>query len=265
MRGPVAVAAATMFACYALARLLRRPLPAAGLGVLAGWVALAWPGVWRSPPWGSVLYPRQVTDFLLLPALAFVLFQPWTRRGRWVRWGPVWLAAGLTWWVAHMPGGQEEFWRVWAVASVAVWVLARGVGAIAPGKAVRASAAAAALAGGLAVTGAPLGWLVAALVLLVSGPVAPVLTGVTAVAASLGAGRLGRGGFGPVDAACVGSVLVPVLTCWLQGQLQGRLSGRLSERLSGTRRGRAGPWVAAAGSVLLACAIAGVAGRLLRA
>ncbi len=237
-RGPVLAACGVALASYGLGRALRRPLPAPALGVLAGWVALAWPGFSARPPWGAVFYPRQLTDFLLLPALLVCAYPLWVRR---VRWAPFVLGAAVSWWVAHMPAVQGEFWRVWALGGLALWLMARD--------AQWALAAPVALTSGLWVAGAPAVWTVATLVLAVSG--APlVLTGIGAVAVALGAGRLVQGGLDPVDAACGAAVLAPAVARVLAGR---------------TRRwGRAGPWAAAALAVLLACGVTWTVGRLLR-
>ncbi len=233
-------------AVFGAGRALHRPVPAAAAGIAAGWLLLAWPGFPARPPWAAVLNPRQLTDFLLAPALAVAAYGFWRPRGIWVRWGPVLLGFGLSWWVARMPTAAREFWRAWAAAGLVLWLLHRGMA----GRVERRGtpAAAAALSGGLWVAGAPAPWSIAALVILAVGMAPPMLIGVMGMAAVLAAGRLVRGGLDPVDVAGLAAAATPFLV----------------PRLTARRWGRAGPGVAALASVGIACCITATAVRLLR-
>lgn len=203
-----------------LARASGRLTLAAAAGPLA--VAVGWAAVLLPAGWRAVLQPRTAAEHLALPALAAVtaaMLLPYMR-GRWGAVLPVLLAVVTGWWLAGSPAVRPEFWRVWAVAAVLAWGLARLVGA----DAARIAAAALALWGALLAVGAPPAWqaissVVAAVGLAVLAgrpppPVAPfaVLVAAAAVAASLGAGRLVRGQVGAVDAACAAALAAPLLS-----------------------------------------------------
>ncbi len=230
-RAPILTASVTL-AGAGLARALHRPLPVAPLAILVGWVMLAWPGFPARPPWAAVLSPAQLTDFLLLPAILVAAHAAFALRGkpgrRWVRWSPVLLGFLISWWIAGMPPGHREFWRVWAGTALVLWLLHRGIA----GRWERAVAAVAGLAGGLIIAGAPWAWSLSALVLLASGPAPAMLIGVGAAAAALGAGRVVRGILDPVDVACLAALSVP----WVMPRL---LTSRPLRHLTRTRTGAA--------------------------
>ena len=112
---------------------------AGAAGALAGWMMLPAGAVLR-----TVLTPRTMTDFLLLPAAAVLvvgLAAPWLRgraerwRGRAERWLPIALAVLAGWWLAGSAPARPEFWRVWLAVGLVAWLLARGGGAGAVGRA----------------------------------------------------------------------------------------------------------------------------------
>jgi hypothetical protein len=185
---------------------------AAGAGALLGWGArLGGPR-----PWRLVFAPESTPQHLLLVAAvilgAGLLATKVRSRG---------LAAASAvlagWWVALSPAAGVQFWRAWLAIAVLPILLLR---VAADTK--RLAAAPLALAAGLLATGAPSPWpdvgLVAAAaalpLLAAEGAMAPLplaLLGVTtAAAADLGAGRLPRAGFGPVDLACLLALAAPL-------------------------------------------------------
>lgn len=233
----------------ALAVLLRRATPgrwdAAAVGVAVGWALL----VPLSALARALFAPRAPVDYLLLPslvAMAAGLALP-VLGARAARWAGVTVPVAVGWWLAGSPAGQREFWRVWAVVALAGVLLSRGVRTD-PGRAV---AAALALWGGLVAAGAPPVWIAAALVLAAAGAVLaagsmalpPVLVVAAGAAASLGAGRLVRGGLNGVDLAALAALAAPLLAAALQSR-------------AGRRLGRAGGVLVPAGAAaLLALAV----------
>jgi hypothetical protein len=193
---------------------------AAAAGALLGWwVQLA--GLRR---WRALFDPASTAQHLLLVAVVALgtgLLAPRLRE-RWL------VAAGAVlagWWVARSPVSGEQFWRAWLVIGLLVALLARA------GDAIRVGAVPLALAAGLCATGAPAPWLgvaltgaAAALPVLVAHevPALPlaILGATTVGAADLGAGRLARGGFGPVDAACLLALLAPLAVALARGRMR---------------------------------------------
>ncbi len=227
-----------------------RVVPAGAVAALLGWAALVpIPVLLR-----SVAIPRTPLDFLLLPAVfAVVAGIAAHKGGRWARWAPVLLAVGSGWWLAGMPAGRAEFWRVWVVVGMAAWVGARAVA----GRPERVVLMALAVAAGLAVAGAPWPWLVAALVLAAAGLGGPGLggaglggagstLGVALLAVvSLGLGRLVRGGLDPVDVAVLSAFGAP----WVL-------------RMTEARARRWGPWLGATAALAVTVAAVWLALRI---
>ncbi|GAC1345014.1 MAG: hypothetical protein NVSMB18_23840 [Acetobacteraceae bacterium] len=191
-------------------------LPALAAGaVLAGWAALSPPASVLRAAW----WPRTGPDLLLAPAVAGVMLMlaaAW-RRGWLERWGPAILAAASGWWLARSPGGQAEFWRVWFVAGLLAWLLAKA----AAGQPARGLAGGLALWGGLILAGSSPAWVAAAAVaagawvgLLAAGAGAVLpaaLMAAVIVGADLAAGRAMRGSLNLADLAGLAACGAPVL------------------------------------------------------
>lgn len=188
---------------------------AAGTGALLGWgLRLGGPR-----PWSALIAPASTAQHLLLvAAVALGAGLLGARlRGAWPgRWLAVAVAILVGWWVARSPAAGAQFWRAWVVCAALVAPLLRA------GDAGRLAAAPLALGAGLLAAGASAPWqdigfvvAAAALPLLAAQGVAPLpvalLGAATATAASLGAGRLARGGIGSVDLACALALAAPWL------------------------------------------------------
>ncbi len=200
-------------------------LPGAA-GALAGWALLM-----PAPAWRAALQPRTMPEHLLAPALAIVLLAAAGPRlhGRLARWTPVAVAALCGWWLARS-AGRLEFWRVWASFGVAAWLLVR----MSAGQAARTWAAALAVWGGLAATGAPSVLTAPGLVLAAAlapsallgaraGCVPALLAAVLLADADLAIGRLPQGGVNGADLACLAALAAPVLAWALERRLGRRL------------------------------------------
>ena len=243
----LAVALAGALLCRGKAR--RAYLPAIGaLAAVLGWAVAARTAVPTRTGAGLLLLPGAAAFLLALVAA-------WTG-GRLQRWAPVLAVVIAGWWLAEATGGRVEFWRIWIGAGVLGWVLSRGT-AEEPG---RGLGCAAALWGGLAVTGAPPGWAGAALVAVAAwvglmpagaGAFVPAAAMAGLVAgADLALGRLLRGGLNGADFACIGACAAPFL------------AGSLSAR---TRRlGAMGPVAAGLASAALCAGAAWIAYRATR-
>ena len=192
---------------------------ATAAGMLLGWV-------WRLyRPFALPTLERTLSasagtaQHLLLIAAVALGAGLLAERGR-SRWLTAAAAVLVGWWVARSPAAGAQFWRAWLAGAVLVVVLlgasGRGSGAG------RLAAVPLALAAGLLAVGAPAPWPDVALV--AAGAALPLLAAENAtplplamlgaamtVAASLGAGRLVRGGFGPVDLACLLALAAPWL------------------------------------------------------
>ena len=251
--GPVLLALLLGWGCAFAGRRRVFAGVAAAVGAAAGWAVLVHGG------WRGIVWPRGGVEYLVLPAVGFVLAGLVGQRvqSRWVGFAGVGFAA---WWLAWMPAARPEFYRVLFGAAVVAWVLGR-VGAREPRL---AAAVALTVAGGLVLGGAAVPWVVAELVLVAvccgvwvggaghggrgqgeRGGAVPVgLVMVGAVGAVLASGRMVRGGLGVVDIAGVLALLAPLLVPGVERRL-----GRL----------RVG------GVVAVACGLAGMAWILARA
>ena len=202
----------------------RATASAAAAGALLGWwVQLA--GLRR---WRALFEPASTAQHLLLVAVVALgagLLAPRLRE-RWL----VGASAALAgWWVARSPASGLQFWRAWFLIGLLVALIARA------GDAARVAAVPLALAAGVYAAGAPAPWLgvaltaaAAALPLLIAhetpalpiaAPIA-VLGAATAGAVDLGAGRLARGGFGPVDAACLLALAAPLAVAPVRNRMR---------------------------------------------
>ncbi len=186
------------------------PFVSTAVAALLGWAWL----LEGARPWRMLWAPVGTAQHLVLAAAAAIgLGLVGARRhGRWIVLGAV---VAVAWWVAGSPPARDEFWRVWLAGALAIGVVQWASAA----EQVRGVAAPFALAAGLGAAGAAWPWPLAALVLAAAAlpglrggvPVLPlaVLTGATATAASLGAGRLVQGRVTAVDCACVLALLAP--------------------------------------------------------
>jgi hypothetical protein len=227
---PSALALATVLA----ARLAgRRGSPllasgAAGLGLVVGWFAL-----FGLPPSAHALLAGHAVAerarLLAVAALAAALLTGSASASETLV--AALLAGGIGWWMADAPATQAAL-LLHAPALLAggafAWLLLRMVSA--PPGAAHALAASAVLAAALAVAGAPPPALVLALVPMAcaigllggaatSAALLPVAAGVAVAGLAIADadGRLARGSFGAIDAAC----LAPLVTAWTCGRLRG--------------------------------------------
>lgn len=184
------------------------------VSVLVGWALLAPLRALPQAAWA----PHRALEVLLAPAVASAALLglvAWRGIAR-----PRLVATGLAvfagWWVARELVGVVDFWRVWVALALLPLLFRRTVGE-APGPGMVTGLA---LAGGLAVVGAPAGMVMAALVAAACGlgelalggqaipwPLLATLVGVVDV----GGGRLLHGRVGAVDLACLGALAAPVL------------------------------------------------------
>jgi hypothetical protein len=192
----------------------RAPL-AAGLALLAGWLALTLPGpLWPVDPLGR------------LPGLA-VLVLAYTALAPRLRWfAPLLLAAVAAWWLRGAPLGGAALASVvpvllglWAATAIALRLGRRDQGWT-------NIAAAAALAAAIAVSGGAMHWARAALVPACAGlallgldAAVPLQLGTVLVAAATVVAS-DRGRFLPIDAAAA----TPLLVWFAAPRLQPRLS-----------------------------------------
>lgn len=191
---------------------------AAAAGMLLGWA-------WRlARPFALPALERSLSAsagtarHLLLIAAVALGAGLLAERGR-SRWLTAAAAVFVGWWMACSPAAGAQFWRAWLAGALLVVLLLDANGR---GGAGRLVAVPLALAAGLLAVGAPAPWpdvaLVAAgaaLPLLAADIATPLplamLGAAMAMAASLGAGRLARGGFGAVDLACLLALAAPWL------------------------------------------------------
>ncbi len=210
---------------FATRRWVRVPAIWAAVGACAGWAELV-PTVWR-----SALWPRSTPEFLVLPAVGFVLADlvRLRVRSRWVGFAAVCFAA---WWLADSPAGRVQFWRVGFGGLLVAWLLDRAGASEA-----RMTVAVALTAWcGLLIGRAPAIWDVAAAVLAVvgmgvwlgrrDGIVGTGLTMVGLLGADLGGGRLVRGGVSNVDLACFAAIGAPLVVPRVEAALRRRLGAR---------------------------------------
>jgi len=211
-RPPVAALVAGL-----LLRLLgrRRSALAAGLALLAGWLALTLPG----PLWPADPLAR-------LPGLAILLLGYSLVAPRLGRFALLLFAVACAWWLRGAPLGGAGLASVvpvilglWAAMAIAVRLGRRDTGWT-------GMAAAAALAAAIAVSGGAMHWARAALVPAFAGlallgfdVVAPIQLAVVLVAAAAVVAS-DRGRFIPVDAAA----LAPLLVWFLAPRVQPRLN-----------------------------------------
>jgi hypothetical protein len=244
LRAPALALAVALIARFM--RINALAMAAAGLGAAAGWAWLV--GVPAELP---RLLPQRLPALALAAALGAWLADagpPWLRTAL-----PVLLGAGCGWWLAGAPLHHAALMHAWpnmlgiALAVVALAQLLAGDDAI------RAAAAAFALWAALWIVRAPAEPTALALVPLgatvaltprMAAPAqlaSAVIVAGAAATAVLEAGRLARGGFGPVECAA----LAPLLAAWLPPRL--------------SRIGRAAPGGAAA----IAVGTAWIAAKLL--
>ncbi|MBV9785963.1 MAG: hypothetical protein JO264_19345 [Acidisphaera sp.] len=223
-RAPL-IALAVALAAAVAARVLRARasgLAAGGLGMAAGWAAVA----------GIALMPRSLParlPLLALGAVAGALVLARLRRGR--RAGLIALALLGGWWLAGAPRTGAGLRLDWPAAAVgAAWIGATAwlLGEAEAPVLIAASLALAAALHAVGTTAWPLLALVpgAAALGAAAAPAVESLPGViglgaAAAAAALAAGRLTHGRLGAVDVAC----LAPLATAWLAGRLLPRLRG----------------------------------------
>jgi hypothetical protein len=213
-------------------RWVRLPGIWAAIGIAAGWAWLA-PSIWRWAVWRWAVWPRSTVEFLVLPAVWFVVadLARLQVRSRWVGFGALCFAA---WWLADSPAGRIEFWRVGFGGLLVAWLLNR-VGA---GEARMAVVVALTAWCGLLIGRVSAVWDESLAVLAVGGigvrlgrrdgSVAPGLTMVGLLGADLGGGRLVRGGISSVDLACLAALGAPLLVPRVEARLRRRFGGAAS-------------------------------------
>lgn len=190
------------------------PGAAAGAGALLGW-ALRLAGM---RPWQALFRPAAMPQHLLLVAVVVLGAGLATARTR-SRWLTAAAAVLIGWWVARNPATAAQFWRAWLAVVLLVPLLLR------VGDTRRLATVPLALAAGLLAIRVSAPWgeagIIAAAAVLpllaVEGgaPLPLALLGAAMVAvADLGAGRLPRGGFGPVDLACLLALAAPFVVGW---------------------------------------------------
>lgn len=204
-------------------RLAWAPGAAAGAGALAGW-GLRFGG---THPWRALLVPTGTAQSLLLVAAVALGAGVLTARLR-SRWLVAATAVLVGWLVARNPAVGAQFWRAWLAVALIVLLLLR------VGDARHLAAAPLALAAGLLAVRAPVPWIDAGIIaaaaalplLAVEGAAAlplALLGAAATAAADVGAGRLTRGGFGPLDFACLLALAAPFAVAWAAKRL-GRAS-----------------------------------------
>ncbi len=197
---------------------------AAAAGMLLGWGWRLDRPVALSALGRSLSASAGTAQHLLLIAAAALGAGLLAERGR-SRWLAMAAAVLVGWWMARSPAAGAQFWRAWLAGAALVMLLLGAESRGANGRlggAGRLTAVPFALVAGLLAVGVPAPWPNVALV--GAGAVLPLLAAEGAVplplamlgaamvmAASLGAGRLARGGFGPVDLACLLALAAPWL------------------------------------------------------